>query len=130
MPSISKKFVDVNPNFTKHPVTGDIGVLKNEDAIKQSVKNIVMIQLGEKFFNPLFGTSSNNLLFENYDSILADQLAVEIEDAINSYEPRVTFDNIELFDDIPNNSIKFNINYTIIGSPLDQQAIRLILEKV
>ena len=130
MPSISKKFVDVNPNFTKHPVTGDIGVLKNEDAIKQSVKNIVMIQLGEKFFNPLFGTSSNNLLFENYDSILADQLAVEIEDAINSYEPRVTFDNIEFFDDIPNNSIKFNINYTIIGSPLDQQAIRLILEKV
>lgn len=130
MPSISKKFVDVNPNFTKHPVTGDIGVLKNEDAIKQSVKNIVMTQLGEKFFNPLFGTSSNSLLFENYDSILADQLAVEIEDAINSYEPRVTFDNIELFDDIPNNSIKFNINYTIIGSPLDQQAIRLILEKV
>lgn len=130
MPSISKKFVDVNPNFTKHPVTGDIGVLKNEDAIKQSVKNIVMVQLGEKFFNPLFGTSSNNLLFENYDSILADQLAVEIEDAINSYEPRVTFDSIELFDDIPNNSIKFNINYTIIGSPLDQQAIRLILEKV
>jgi len=130
MPSISKKFVDVNPNFTKHPVTGDIGVLKNEDAIKQAVKNIVMVQLGEKFFNPLFGTSSNNLLFENYDSILVDQLAVEIEDAINLYEPRVTFDNIELFDDIPNNSIKFNINYTIIGSPLDQQAIRLILEKV
>ncbi len=130
MPSISKKFVDVNPNFTKHPITGDIGVLKNEDAIKQAVKNIVMVQLGEKFFNPLFGTSLNDLLFENYDSILVDQLAVEIEDAIKSYEPRVNFDNVEVFEDINNNSIEFNIKYTIIGSSLDQQAISLILEKV
>jgi|TARA_B100000073_G_scaffold16169_1_gene13140 phage baseplate assembly protein W len=130
MPSISKKFVDVNPNFTRHPVTGDIGVLKNEDAIKQSVKNIVMTQLGEKFFDPLFGTSSNGLLFENFNSIVSDRLALEIEDAIKFYEPRVTFDDIDIFEDVRNNSIKFNVNFTIIGSPLDQQSISLILEKV
>ena len=130
MPSISKKFVDLNPNFTKHPVTGDVGLLKNEDAIKQSVKNIVMTQLGEKFFDPLFGTSSNRLLFENFSNIISDQLALEIEDALRFYEPRVNFDNIDIFEDVRNNSIKFNVNFTIIGSPLDQQAISLILEKV
>lgn len=50
MANISKKFVDINPSFQKHPITGDITLLKNEDAIKQSVKNIVMTMRGEKSF--------------------------------------------------------------------------------
>ena len=56
MANISKKFVDINPSFQKHPITGDITLLKNEDAIKQSVKNIVMTMRGEKIFRPFFGT--------------------------------------------------------------------------
>ena len=91
------------PTSPNDPVTGDVGLLKNEDAIKQSVKNIVMTQLGEKFFDPLFGTSSNRLLFENFNSIISDQLALEIEDALRFYEPRVTFDNIDISEDVKNN---------------------------
>ena len=41
MPRVSKKFVDLNPSFRANPITGDVGVLKNEDAIRQSVKTLI-----------------------------------------------------------------------------------------
>ena len=52
MATISKKFVDLNPKFEKHPISGDIPTIKNEDAIKQAVKNIVLTVRGEKLFRP------------------------------------------------------------------------------
>ena len=60
----SKAFKDINLSFKRHPVTNDLVVIKNEDAIKQSVKNIIFTILGEKPFLPLFGSKLNSALFE------------------------------------------------------------------
>ena len=60
----SKAFKDINLSFKRHPVTNDLVVIKNEDAIKQSVKNIIFTILGEKPFLPLFGSKLNSSLFE------------------------------------------------------------------
>ena len=48
---VSKAFRDISLSFAKHPVTNDILILKNEDAVKKSVSNIVRTSLGERFFN-------------------------------------------------------------------------------
>ena len=61
--SISRSFKDISLSFKRHPVTNDILILKNEDAIKRSVINLVQTQLGERFFNDLLGTSVNSSLF-------------------------------------------------------------------
>lgn len=130
MPNISKKFVDLNPSFRANPITGDIGVLKNEDAIKQSVKTLVLTQLGEKPFQPLFGSIIGSSLFENFDSISLDQLANQISDLLGRLEPRVRFDELQGILDERTNNVELEIKYTIIGIPLDQQSLNLILEKV
>ena len=61
---ISRSFKDLSFNFTKHPITNDIVVLKNEEAIKQSVKNLVLTKLRERPFRPEIGTDSTSYLFE------------------------------------------------------------------
>ena len=68
--TISRSFKDISLSFTKHPVTNDLIILKNEDAIKKSVINLVRTRLNERFFNDLLGTSVENSLFELSDSDL------------------------------------------------------------
>ena len=130
MANISKKFVDINPSFQKHPITGDITLLKNEDAIKQSVKNIVMTMRGEKIFRPFFGTDIQSAICENFNPVLADDITVSIEDVLKVYEPRVKVVNVDYIDNIDDNSLEVTINYIIVGLPLNQQSLNLILERV
>lgn len=130
MARVSKKFVDINPSFQKHPITGDITLLKNEDAIKHAVKSIVMTSRGEKAFRPFFGSELPTALFENFSPILADDITVSIEDVLKVYEPRIKVNNVEYIDDIDDNSLEVTVYYTIIGLPLDQQSLNLILERV
>jgi len=130
MATISKKFVDLNPSFSANPITGDVGVLKNEDAIKQAVRTLVLTQFGEKPFQPLFGSDIGNVLFENFSSVTLDNIANQIKITLESFEPRITFDEVEGIYDEYTNSLELQIKYTIVGIPLDQQSLNLVLERV
>jgi phage baseplate assembly protein W len=130
MATISKKFVDINPKFEKNPLSGDLPIIKNESAIKQAVKNIVMTKRGERPFRPFFGSSTGISLFENFDVTTADVIAVAIEDALTAYEPRVRIINIEVDADIDDNELRANIDFEIVGIPLETQSLNLILERV
>jgi len=130
MATISKKFVDLNPKFDRHPITGDLPTIKNEDAIKQAVKNIVLTIRGEKPFRPFFGASINSALFENFDPVLIDDIALSIEDALTAHEPRVEVTEVEILDNIDTNALEVTVNYKIVGIPLDQQSLNLVLERV
>jgi phage baseplate assembly protein W len=130
MATISKKFVDINPKFEKNPLSGDLPIIKNESAIKQAVKNIVMTKRGERPFRPFFGSSTGISLFENFDVTTADVIAVAIEDALTAYEPRVRVTNIEVDADVDDNELRANIDFEIVGIPLETQSLNLILERV
>ena len=60
----SRAFKDINLSFKRHPVTNDVVTIRNEDAIKRSVKNIIFTILGEKPFEPNFGSVINESLFD------------------------------------------------------------------
>ena len=130
MAAISKKFVDLNPNFEKNPLSGDLPLLKNEAAIKQSLKNIVLTVRGEKPFRPFYGSSADVALFENFNPLAEDILASAINDAIEAYEPRVQLQSIDVSAKPEANSVNVEINYDIVGIPLNPQSLNLILERV
>ena len=86
MAGISRTFKDISLSFKRHPVTNDIISLKNEDAIKRSVQNIVLTMVGEKAFVPYFGTNVNNSLFNLNTSLnvgLKEQITINV-----NFEPR------------------------------------------
>ena len=76
---ISQGFKDISMTFQSNPLTRDLIVLKNENAIARSVKNIVFTVPGEKPFNPEFGSRITDSLFENIDDITASQLEMKLE---------------------------------------------------
>ena len=130
MATVSKKFVDLNPNFEKNPLTKDLPLLKNAEAIKFAVKNIVLTTRGDRAFRPYFGSTVVGSLFENFSLATADDIKVAIEDALNAYEPRIKLLDVDVQDNIDRNEINISIFYRIIGIPLDPQSLNLILERV
>ncbi len=124
---ISRSFKDFSFNFTKNPVTGDIVVLKNEEAIKQAVKNLVLTQVSERPFNPDLGTNTTSYLFELNTNIAANKLIDEIETVLSIYEPRISLQNItvDVNDDL--NKFDVDIEYLIVGLPPEVQNLSFIL---
>lgn len=124
---ISRTFKDISLNFSMNPVTKDVVVLKNEEAIKQSVKNLVLTKLGERLFSPNIGTSTVGYLFELNSTFSADTLIEEIENVLSIYEPRIILSNITV--NIEDDANEFNviIEYLIVGLPPITQTVDFIL---
>ena len=81
----SRAFKDINLSFKRHPVTNDVVTIRDEDAIKRSVKNIIFTILGEKPFEPNFGSVINDSLFELDTSLNQVRISDEIIQSLNSY---------------------------------------------
>ena len=86
----SRAFKDINLSFKRHPVTNDVVAIRDEDAIKRSVKNIIFTILGEKPFNPLFGSTINDALFQLDTQFDAVRVQEEINSVLLNYEPRIS----------------------------------------
>jgi phage baseplate assembly protein W len=124
---VSKSFRDISLSFTKHPVTNDILILKNEDAIKKSVSNIIRTTLGEKFFNLRFGTSIYDRLFENADFDVAYAIEDEIKFALKNYEPRIQTTQVIVQHPSDSNDLNVQVSYDIIGMGISPQKLDFIL---
>lgn len=124
----SQGFKDISLSFKKHPITNDVLVLKNEDAIKRSVQNLVRTHLGETVFNPLVGTRITESLFELADSTYIDPIRTEVEVVLSNFEPRVQLDGVDLIVEPDNNCLDVTIKYRIVGLDAPQQTINFVLE--
>ena len=111
----SKSFKDFSLTFEKNAVTNDILALKNEAAIKEAVKNIVLYNFYEKPFNPFFGGNIIGLLFENSTPTMELEIKNRIEQSIETQEPRVTAVTVDVDFEEDQNDLKVGINYLILG---------------
>ena len=125
---ISRAFKDISLSFEPHPITNDLPILKNESAIRRSVRNIVQTIPTEKFFNSLFGSNVTNSLFEFVDfgtaSVIRDQILV----SIRNFEPRVTNVRVRVDPSPDENSFEVTIFFDIIGQEFPTQEYSFILE--
>ena len=126
--SISRAFKDISLSFTRHPVTNDITILKNEDAIKKAVINLCRTSLTERFFNPLIGTRIGQSLFELNDPDIAEFLEQDIENILKNYEPRIKVNSVNAESVIDSNELNVKIEYDIVGLPLPLQNIEFLLQ--
>ena len=124
----SKSFRDFSLTFEKNAVTNDVLSLKNEAAIKASVKNIIMYNFFEKPFDPMFGGNVVGLLFENASPTQAADLQSRIADAINIHEPRVAHLETRALWTEDRNQLDVSIRYVILGIPPKVDSIELALK--
>ena len=123
----SRAFKDINLSFKRHPVTNDVVVIRDEDAIKRSVKNIIFTILGEKPFEPNFGSVINESLFELSTELNEMRISDEIKSSLLTYEPRIDniIVNVSVYPD--SNELNCTVQYDIVGLPTPPQEVDVLL---
>ena len=123
----SRAFKDINLSFKRHPVTNDVLTVSDEDAIKRSVKNIIFTILGEKPFEPNFGSVISRSLFDLNTNLNEIRISDEIQQSLLNYEPRI--DNIVVTASIYPDSNELNcvVQYEIVGIPAPTQEVDVLL---
>ena len=125
---ISRAFKDISLSFSKHPVTNDVTVLKNEDAIKKSVVNLCRTRINERFFNDLLGTSIEDSLFETNLDDIASFLEREISVLLKNFEPRIRLTSVIVESLVDSYELQIRIEYDITGLPFPSQNIEFLLQ--
>ena len=125
---ISKGFKDISLSFEPHPVTKDLQVLKNENAIRRSVRNIVETIPTEKFFNSLLGSDVRSSLFEFVDYGTASTIQDQIEVAVTNFEERVENLVVEVEPRPDENTFNVTVIFDIIGQEFPTQEYSFLLE--
>ena len=123
----SRAFKDINLSFKRHPVTNDVVAIRDEDAIKRSVRNIIFTILGEKPFQPEFGSVVPQSLFYLSTNLNEVRITDEILTALALYEPRIgnISATVSLYPD--SNEMNATVQYDIIGIPAPTQTVDVLL---
>ena len=125
---VSRSYKDISLSFDPHPITKDLPVLKNENAIRRSVRNLVQTIPGERFFNPLLGSSVYESLFDLYDFGTSTLIEQEIITTLENFEPRVANVQVQIDPRPDQNNFDVTIFFDIVGQELPPQEFSFILE--
>lgn len=112
---ISKLYKDLDLSFTPNPVTGDVSKKIDANAVKQSLKTLILTNYYERLFQPDKGGNLRGLLFEPLSPQVANTITKVIENLIVSYEKRVRLTSVTANTQLDYNSYGITIRYYIIG---------------
>ena len=111
--SKKKPWRDLDLSLKIHPIRKDIIPLKDDAAIKNAVKNLLVSNFFERPFQPTLGANLRGLLFEPADAITKLDLKQGIRRVLDTHEPRIKVLNIKVLDEPDNNSYRITVNFLI-----------------
>lgn len=125
----SRQFRDIDMNFTAHPVTGDVAKKVGDDAIIQSMKNLLNTNKYERLMQPnLFGNLKKHL-FEPLDSITASAIGREIQYVIDKFEPRVNLTEVNVTPEYDEQGYSVTMTFFIVNQT-NPITVELFLERI
>ena len=124
----SRAFKDISLSFDPHPVTKDLTILKNENAIKKSVRNLVQTIPTERFFNSALGSEVRDSLFEFVDFGTASVIQSQIQITLENFEPRIEDVSVEVRPRPATNEFEVIVFFAIVGQDTPIQEFTFMLE--
>ena len=124
---ISRAFRDISLSFKRHPITNDLITLRNENAIKNSVINLVRTHVGERFFRSDIGTPIEKSLFELQTPEFAVEVENQVVQVLVNLEPRIYLKNVNVSFPIDQNEISVAVRYDIVGLSFPVQDLEFVL---
>lgn len=109
-------FSDFLNNFDSHPITNALARTTNENAVKQSLRNLILTDLGERLFQPNIGSDVSKSLFEPNDLITAQNIDFFIKNTIKYNEPRVLLLHLDVIPRVDNSSFEVNLVFSLINN--------------
>ena len=128
MSRATRTYTDLDFNFLLHPRSKDISVRSDEEAVKQSIRNLVMTRNYERPFRSYLGSQVNSLLFEPASYITINMIERSISDVINNFEPRAVLIKVQAEMKYDDNALNIIIIFRIKNtqSPI---TVNLVLER-
>lgn len=108
-------YSDLDLDFIAHPMTKDVVVKTGADAIKRSVRNLILTNFYEKPFRPGIGSNAVKLLFDNMSPLVANFLENAITEVIQNYEPRVELLKVTVIPDYDNNGYTARLDFIVLN---------------
>ena len=112
-----RTYVDLDLDFTRHPVTNDVVKIEDVDAVKRSVRNLINTNFYERPFHPELGCGVRELLFENYTPMTGIFIRRKVEEVLNNYEPRARITSIGVNEQSDRNAINVQVNFFVLNLP-------------
>lgn len=105
--------IDLDINFDRNLLSGDVALRRDEEAIKRSLRNLILYRRGEKPFHPEISSGVQDMLFELIEPIMVIELKKRISEVIRNYEKRVSNAIVDIVDVLDRNEIRITIHFTI-----------------
>ena len=125
----SRKFSDIDIDFTRNVVTSDVLRVEDVIAVKRSVKNLVQTGYYERPFQPELGCGIRELLFENFTPMTKVFLQNKITEVLENYEPRINLQSVKVDDDQDRNRLVVDIYFYVVGVP-EPQTVQTFLQRL
>ena len=127
-------YKDLNLFFTKNPLSGDVGKVTDVQAIKRSVRNLVLTNRGERLFHPEIGGDVYGSLFENFTPITEIELQSAITHTLEIYEPRVVLEEVVVNSptgrDLDNNRLRITVRFALTNVPNKIEEVEVFLDRI
>lgn len=114
---VNRIYSDLDLSFAAHPITGDVVKKYDVNAVKQSIKTLILTQYYERPFQPKLGSPVYGMLFDNVDIITANSLKLRIELLINKFEPRVRTQQVDVVPLYDENAFEVTMYFYVVGVP-------------
>jgi len=122
-------FSDFNTSLATQPSTKDLSVQTNENAVKQSIKNLILTDVYERPFQPGIGCNIRNTLFELFGPDTSERAKTYVKETIEQYEPRASIKDITVTPDVDRNLLAVKILFTIINT-VEVQSLALLIDRI
>jgi phage baseplate assembly protein W len=106
-------YSDFFKDFSINPISSDIAIKTNEDSVKESIKNLVLTDRGERLFQPTLGGNVRKTLFDNMTPASIKLLEEQVKEVINNYEPRAALISVEVIGLADENKVQINVSFYV-----------------
>lgn len=122
-------YTDFHKDLTVNPISTDLALKNNEESIKESLKNLILTDRGERLFQPNLGSDVRASLFENVTPVTLKILEERVKDVINNFEPRISLIDVDVTSLYDDNKVKVVIYFYVKNSE-DPISVTVFIERV
>ena len=126
----TRRYIDLDLFLKRKIPSGDINTITDVQAVKRSIRNLVLLNPYEKPFHPEISSGVRGMLFELMTPFVAAQLTKKVEDVINNFEPRARLVSVRANPDYDRNEYEVSIEFYVVNTPTELVDLTVMLERL
>ena len=126
----TRRYIDLDLFLKRKIPSGDVNTITDIQAVKRSVRNLILLNPYEKPFHPEISSGVRGMLFELMTPFVAAQLTKKVDDVINNFEPRARLVSVRANPDYDNNGYEVSIEFYVVNTPTELVDLTVMLERL